>query len=183
MHRIFMENKRETKGPKFKPYHGVGSPINLTNSRRSRSSFDPYASDSSDSPSPLMKFIRSADPENSGASSPPFVTPVKVEEDVIVMDGISMAKSNKGSSEVRVRLPLMSSNSVNCSFGRSNPTVSSSVSGSSSRCRVVENSKFFKNRLCHYWEASGICQFGSECQVLHSPFTLTQTRLHGYFYV
>lgn len=178
MHRIFMENKREPKGPKFKPYHVVGSPINLTNSCRSRSSFDPYASDSSDSPSPLTKFIRSVDPANSGASSPPFVMPVKVEEDVIVMDGIAMPKSNKGSSEVRVRLPLMS-DSVNCSFGRSNSTVSSSSSGSSGRCSVVENSKFFKNRLCHYWETSGVCQFGSECQVLHSIFT----QLNDYFYV
>ncbi|XP_057803951.1 uncharacterized protein LOC131019427 [Salvia miltiorrhiza] len=177
MHTMFLENKRETEGPKLQS--GFVSPINLMSvagSRRSRSVFDPYASDSSDSPSPLMKFLRSVDPAAGGASSPGFVTPVKVEEDVIVMDGISVPKSNKGSGEVRLRLPLMSSNSVNCSYGKSNSTGSSSSSGSGGRRSGVENSKSYKNRVCHFWETSGICQFGSECQFAHGKEELRHHR-------
>ncbi|XP_042058573.1 uncharacterized protein LOC121802945 [Salvia splendens] len=177
---MYLENKRDTKGPKFDS--GVLSPINLMNmtgSRRSRSLFDPYASDSSDSPSPLMKFLRSVDPAAGGASSPVFVTPVKVEEDVIVMDGISVPKSNNSSGEVRLRLPLMSSNSVNCSFGKSNSPASSSSSGSGGRRARVENIKSYKNRLCHYWETSRICQFGSECQFAHGKEELRHHRFSG----
>ncbi|KAL1564669.1 hypothetical protein AAHA92_06980 [Salvia divinorum] len=177
---MFLENKRDTKGPKFDS--SVLSPTNLMNmtgSRRSRSLFDPYASDSSESPSPLMKFLRSVDPVTGGASSPVFVTPVKVEEDVIVMDGISVPKSHNGSGEVRLRLPLMSSNSINCSFGKSISTASSSSSGSGGRRTRVENIKSYKNRLCHYWETSRICQFGSECQFAHGKEELRHHRFSG----
>ena len=173
INRMFSENKRESKAPKFNS--GVVSQINSMNAagnRRSRSPFDP------DSPSPLMKFLRSVDPAAGGASSPVFVTPVKVEEDVIVMDGISVPKSNSSSGEVRLRLPLMSSNSVNCSFGKSNSTASSSSSGSGGRRARAENTKSYKNKLCHYWETSRICQFGSECQVSPLSLSLTHTYAH-----
>ncbi|KAL1534310.1 zinc finger CCCH domain-containing protein 24-like [Salvia divinorum] len=152
---MFSENKRESKAPKFNS--GVVSPINSMNAagnRRSRSPFDPCASDNSDSPSPLMKFLCSVDLPRV------FITPVRVEEDVIVMDGISVPNSNKGSGEVRLRLPLMPSNSLSCSFGKSNSTA-------------------YKNSLCHYWETSHMCQFGSECQFAHGKEELRHHRFSG----
>ncbi|XP_042005392.1 uncharacterized protein LOC121754110 isoform X1 [Salvia splendens] len=117
--------------------------MNAAGNRGSRSPFDPYASDSSDSPSPLMKFLRSVDPP------PSFLTPVKDEEDVIVMDGISVPNSNKGSGEVRLRLPLMPSNSLNCRF------------------------------VSHYRETSHMCQFGSQCQFAHGKEELRHHRFSG----
>ncbi|XP_042008604.1 zinc finger CCCH domain-containing protein 24-like [Salvia splendens] len=154
---MFSENKRESKAPKFNS--GVLSQINSMNAagnRRSGSPFDPYASDSSDYPAPLMKFLRSVDPP------PAFLTPVKVEEDVIVMDGISVPNSNKGSGEVRLRLPLMPSNSLNCRFVKSN-----------------SNSTAYKNSLCHYWETSHTCQFGSQCEFAHGKEELRHHRFSG----
>ncbi|KAI3445701.1 hypothetical protein Pfo_002366 [Paulownia fortunei] len=166
-----MESQRAYKAPKFKSLDGVVSPINVLNfagGRRYSSLFDPYASDSSNSPSPLMKYLCSADP--AADSTPAFITPVKVEEDVIVMDGIPVPKSNKGGGEVRMRLPLMSSSSVIGSFvgGRSNSTSSG-----------TENIKYFRNRLCRFWETSGTCQFGSECQFAHGKEELRPPRSSG----
>ncbi|GFP98666.1 zinc finger protein zfs1 [Phtheirospermum japonicum] len=161
-----MEIQRDSITPKLKSLDGVVSPINVLNlpygRRRTGSLFDPYASDSSDSPSPLMKYLRSAD---SKPNSPPaFVTPVKVEEDVIVMDGIPLPKSSKGGSEVRTRLPLMSSSSFNSNYGggRSNSTLSPASGGGG-----VENIKPQRNTLCRFWKTCGTCQFGSECQFAH----------------
>ncbi|KAL6515284.1 hypothetical protein OROHE_018916 [Orobanche hederae] len=163
-----MENQRDSKSPKLKSLDGVGTPINvlkLAYGRRRSSIFDPYASDSSDSPSPLMKYLSSTDPKSD--SSPSFMTPVKVEEDVIVMDGIPAPKSNKGSGEVRMRSPLSSSSfSSNFVGGRSNST-SSSSSGVGTRGGEIENIKHHKNKLCRFWETCGTCQFGSECQFAH----------------
>ncbi|KAL6494559.1 hypothetical protein OROGR_031359 [Orobanche gracilis] len=163
-----MENQRDSKSQKLKSLDGVSTPINalkLAYGRRRNSIFDPYASDSSDSPSPLMKYLRSTDTKSD--SSPSFMTPVKVEEDVIVMDGIPVPKSNKGSGEVRMRSTL-SSSSFNSNFVgvRSNST-SSSSSGGGTRGGRIENIKHHKNRLCRFWETCGTCQFGSECQFAH----------------
>ncbi|CAA0822030.1 Unknown protein [Striga hermonthica] len=158
-----MEIQRESKTPKLKS-SGVIPPIdvlNLTHSRRRSPLFDPYASDSSGSPSPLMKYLCAADPKSD--SPPAFITPVKVEEDVIVMDGIPVSKSSKGGGESRMRSALMSSSTYNSdlSGGRSNSTPSPSSGGGS------ESIKPHKNRICRFWETCGSCQFGSECQFAH----------------
>ncbi|KAL8521064.1 hypothetical protein ACS0TY_011564 [Phlomoides rotata] len=172
MQRIFMENDRDIRVPKFlSPLNA----INISGSRRYNSKFDPYASDSSDAPSPLMKYLRSADKAGTAATPPAFTSTVNVEEDVIVMDGIPITKFNKASGEVRKRLPLAPFNSVTGSFGRSN-SASSSSSGSGSRGGGSENSKLHKNKLCRYWETSGTCQFGSECQFAHGKEELRPHR-------
>ncbi|GER42697.1 zinc finger protein, partial [Striga asiatica] len=162
------QSQRESKTPKLKSY-GVVPPIdvlNLTHSRRRSPLFDPYASDSSGSPSPLMKYLCAADPKSD--SPPAFITPVKVEEDVIVMDGIPVSKSSKGGGESRMRSALMSSSSYNSNLsgGRSNSTPSPSSGGGS------ESIKPHKNRICRFWETCGSCQFGSECQVTFDPTVL-----------
>ncbi|KAK6156886.1 hypothetical protein DH2020_011134 [Rehmannia glutinosa] len=176
-----MENQRDHKAPRLKSLDGVVSPINMLNlayGRRCSSIFDPYASDSSNSPSPLMKYLCSADPTSD--STPPFITPVKVEEDVIVMDGIPVPKSNKGCGEVRMRLPLTSSSSINSSFvgGRSNST-SSPSSGGGGRSSGTENTKHYRNRLCRFWETCGTCQFGTECLFAHGKEELRPPRSSG----
>ncbi|KAF5951918.1 hypothetical protein HYC85_009862 [Camellia sinensis] len=80
-----------------------------------------------------------------------FKTPVKVEEDVLVMDGI-LVRSGAGG---RLR-SLTSSDSGG----------SSSSSGSNS---------FFKTEICRSWEDFSHCRYGSKCQVCVSlPFSLAQ---------
>lgn len=164
-----MENQRDSRAPRFKSLDGAVSPLNVLNfggGRRYNSFLDPYASDSSDSPSPLMKYLRSADSKATAASMPAFITPVKVEEDVIVMDGIPVPKSNKGGGEVRIRSPLTPYNSIIGSSAGGRNSTSSPSAGSGVRGSGIENSKYHKNRLCRFWKTNnGICQFGSDCQV------------------
>ncbi|XP_012828281.1 PREDICTED: uncharacterized protein LOC105949527 [Erythranthe guttata] len=173
-----MENQRDFKAPKFKPFDGALSPLNALNfsGRRYNTMFDPYASDSSNSPSPLMKYLRCADPSAAAAASrTPFISPVKVEEDVIVMDGIPVPKSSKGSGDARMRSPLTPSNSVNCSFtGYRSPSPGSGV-----RATGIENIKYHRNKPCRFWETGGICQFGSDCQFAHGKEELRSPRSSG----
>ncbi|PIN06025.1 hypothetical protein CDL12_21430 [Handroanthus impetiginosus] len=170
-----MENPRSSKATKLKSTDDVLSPINMLNfacGRHYSSVFDPYASDSSDSPSPLMKYLRSADPAALVDSPPVFLTPVKVEEDVIVMDGIPVPKSNKKCTEVKTRLPLTSSSVVGGSAGGLN----SISSGAGARGNGNDNSKSYKHRLCRFWGTGGACLFGSECQFAHGKEELRPTR-------
>ncbi|XP_051147145.1 uncharacterized protein LOC127262487 [Andrographis paniculata] len=178
-----MESQRDCKPPKLKTLDGIISPmINLANSRRYSSIFDPYGSDSSNSPSPLMTYLRSADPVTSIDSPPVFITPIKVEEDVIVMDGIPVPKSNRGGGggggEPRMRFPATSSNSI--TGGRSNSSSSSLATGCSNRGVATDNIKSHnKHRLCRFWESTGICQFGTECQFAHGKEELRPPRSSG----
>ena len=77
------------------------------------------------------------------ARSPPvFKTPVKVEEDVLVMDGI-LVESVSG--------------------GRRRLSASSDSSGSSSSS--LGSKSFYKTEICRSWEDSSHCRYGSQCQV------------------
>ncbi|XP_073147141.1 uncharacterized protein [Henckelia pumila] len=172
---ISMENQLNSKVPKLKSLDGAISPINVptfVGGRRFHHSplspiLDPYASDSSDSPSPLMKYLCSGGPAPGATvpSSPVFATPLKVEEDVLVMDGIPVLKSNKGGrSRVRSGLTSLSLNSTSLSqpFGVG-----------------AENSSSNKTELCRNWEDYGICRLGSKCQSAHGKEELRPPRFSG----
>lgn len=92
-------------------------------------------------------------------STPVFKTPVKVEEDVLVMDGILVdsieSKNNPKASGYNVR--VRPSRTSFDSGGKSSSSFSSSSAGS-------EN-KVYKLEKCQSWEDSGTCRFGSKCYV------------------
>ncbi|KAL8116699.1 uncharacterized protein LOC141668285 [Apium graveolens] len=81
-----------------------------------------------------------------------FKTPVKVEEDVIVMDGVLVGPVT--ASKVR------SSSSTSDSGG-------SSSSGGKS---------FYKTEICRSWEDFGSCRYGAKCQFAHGKEDLRPTR-------
>ncbi|KAL7205942.1 hypothetical protein ACSBR2_018791 [Camellia fascicularis] len=81
-----------------------------------------------------------------------FKTPVKVEEDVLVMDGILVRSGASG----RLR-SLTSSDSGG----------SSSSSGSNS---------FFKTEICRSWEDFSHCRYGSKCQFAHGKEEVRPSR-------
>lgn len=176
---ISMENLHSSEAPKLQSLSRTVCPITMQNvigRRYHRSIFDPYASDSSNSPSPLAKYLRSSTPlgaiENLQTPPTVFRAPMKVEEDVLVMDGILIDKSNKSSDScgVRVRSSLKSSDSRRGSLGS---LISSSLSSSSPRGGGggggSENDNrslvCYKAEKCRSCEDSGIRRFGSKCQV------------------
>lgn len=81
--------------------------------------------------------------ENLVETPPVFKTPVKVVEDVLVMDGILVGGSVSGG---RMRLSASSDSSGG-----------TSSSGS--------NSSAYKREICRSWEDSSFCRHGSKCQV------------------
>ncbi|KAL2491005.1 Uncharacterized protein Adt_26633 [Abeliophyllum distichum] len=176
-----MENLHSSKAPKLKSLSRTVLPINMQNviGRRYRHSslssiFDPYASDSSNSPSPLAKYLRSTTPlaaiENLQRPHAVFNAPVKVEEDVLVMDGILIDKYKKSSDSggARVRSSLKSSDSSRGSSISSSLT-SASQGGVGDGGSENNNRSFFyyKAEKCRSWEDSGACRFGSKCQFAH----------------
>ncbi|XP_052194147.1 uncharacterized protein LOC127802398 isoform X2 [Diospyros lotus] len=74
-------------------------------------------------------------------SPPVFNTPVKIEEDVLVMDGILVGSS----PGVRMKL-----------------SASSDSGGSSSGSNT-----FYKTEICRSWEDSSHCRYGSKCKFAH----------------
>lgn len=83
-----------------------------------------------------------------------FRTPVKVEEDVVVMDGILVEPKHGARAK---SLP-----STSDSGGR----LSSSTSGSENSSHMSE--------VCRWWGDTGTCRFGSKCRVsLFSFFSLS----------
>ncbi|CAH9058465.1 unnamed protein product [Cuscuta europaea] len=78
-----------------------------------------------------------------------FKTPVKIEEDVIVMDGI-LVKPKVGSTRSRL-------------------SQTPSDSG--------DKNSFYKRDKCLFWEDSGSCRLGSKCQFAHGQEELRQARL------
>nr|DAD40168.1 TPA_asm: hypothetical protein HUJ06_014491 [Nelumbo nucifera] len=98
-----------------------------------RSNISPRGS----SPSPLSSIENLETPPSK--SPPVFATPVKVEEDVLVMDGILVGSVPGGRT-------------------RSGPDSGSSSSGNS----------LYKTEICRAWEDTGNCRYGSKCQVLFS---------------
>lgn len=107
------------------------------------------------SSSPLMSLENLDTPPS---RSPPvvFKTPVKVEEDVFVMDGILVGGSGSGG---RMRL---SGSSSDTSGGFSS-------SGS--------NSVVHKREICRSWEDSSYCRHGSKCQFAHGKEEVRPSRL------
>ncbi|KAL0365112.1 UNVERIFIED_CONTAM: hypothetical protein Sangu_0608800 [Sesamum angustifolium] len=60
--------------------------------------------------------------------------------------------------------------------GRSHSTSSPSSGGSGSGSG---QSRYYKNRLCRFWENTGACQFGSGCQFAHGREELRPPRSSG----
>ncbi|XP_058191882.1 uncharacterized protein LOC131308862 isoform X2 [Rhododendron vialii] len=87
-------------------------------------------------------------------SPPVFKTPVKVEEDVLVMDGILVGGSVSGG---RMRLSAAS-----------DPSGGTSSSGS--------NSSAYKREICRSWEDSSFCRHGSKCQFAHGKEEVRPSR-------
>ncbi|KAK4377181.1 hypothetical protein RND71_003477 [Anisodus tanguticus] len=132
---------------------------------------DPYASSDStgSSISPLPRYLRSRSPlpftsdssKHRGISRSPlasienievFRTPVKVEEDVVVMDGI-LVEPKHG---MRGKL-------------------SPSTSDSGGRLSSGSDNSFHKSETCRWWEDSGTCRFGSKCRFVHGKEDLRPT--------
>lgn len=92
--------------------------------------------------------------ETPPARSPPILgTPVKVEEDVLVMDGILVGSLGGG----RMR------------------SSASSDSGGSS----AAGNSLYKTEICRSWEDTDSCRYGSKCQFAHGKEELRPTRLHN----
>lgn len=83
---------------------------------------------------------------------PVFRNPVKVEEDVVVMDGI-LVEPKHG-----VR-------------GKSSP----STSDSGGRLTSGSENSFHKSETCRWWEDFGTCRFGSKCRFVHGKEDLRPT--------
>ncbi|KAK1386009.1 hypothetical protein POM88_023744 [Heracleum sosnowskyi] len=81
-----------------------------------------------------------------------FKTPVKVEEDVIVMDGVLVGP-------------------VTASRVRSSSSTSDSGGSSSSGGKG-----FYKTESCRSWEDFGSCRYGTKCQFAHGKEELRPTR-------
>ncbi|XP_071935780.1 uncharacterized protein [Coffea arabica] len=155
--------------------------------------FDPYASSDSGSASPnldspLIRYLRSSSSSSGGKllsplasienfdtpasrSSPVFKTPLNIEEDVLVMDGILVDSSNiktpKGGGVARMRSPLAPLDSD----GRQPSSLSSSLSSGGS-----ENS-FYKTEKCRSSEDSNAGRFGTKCQFAHGKEELRSSRI------
>ncbi|XP_016438840.2 uncharacterized protein LOC107764752 [Nicotiana tabacum] len=86
---------------------------------------------------------------------PAFRTPVKVEEDVVVMDGILVEPKHGARAK--------SSPSTSDSGGR----WSSSTSGSENSSHMSE--------VCRWWGDTGTCRFGSKCRFVHGKEDLRPT--------
>lgn len=99
-----------------------------------------FGSSSSSSPLRAVENLMETPPSRSPTV---FKTPLKVEEDVLVMDGILVGGSVSGG---RMRLSASSDSSGG-----------TSSSGS--------NSSAYKREICRSWEDSSNCRHGSKCQV------------------
>lgn len=144
--------------------NGSGSMDNLSPLGGGRYSY--YNENNDLGESPLLRYLRAGSPdsfkysplspvENLEVARSPnvYATPVKVEEDVLVMDGILVASAIPAGRFAR---------SVTDS-GSSTTSSSPSSSGGKS---------FYKTDICRSWEDSGSCRYGFKCQV-SSPLPLT----------
>ncbi|KAK9111144.1 hypothetical protein Scep_018663 [Stephania cephalantha] len=105
---------------------------------------------SSTSLSPLSAIENLESPSSKRSSSPLFPSPLKVKEDVLVMDGILVGSSPRG----RARAILDSCPSP----------------------MGTNSSSLFKTEICRTWENSGSCHYGSKCQFAHGKEDLRPTR-------
>ncbi|XP_042513775.1 mRNA decay activator protein ZFP36L2-B-like isoform X2 [Macadamia integrifolia] len=100
---------------------------------------------SSQSPLPLSIIDNLETPPS--RSPPLFTTPVKVEEDVLVMDGILVGSVPGGRSR------------------------SGSDSGS-----LSPGNSLYKTDICRTWEETGSCRYGTKCQFAHGKEELRPGR-------
>ncbi|CAN4111122.1 unnamed protein product [Withania somnifera] len=139
---------------------------------------DPYASSDSTGSnilSPLARYLRPSSPvpyTSSGSRSgsgggvsrsplasienidiqPLFRTPMEVEEDVVVMDGILVEPK----PVPRAKL-------------------SPSTSDSGGRLTSGSENSFHRSETCRWWEDFGTCRFGSKCRFVHGKEDLRPT--------
>lgn len=138
------------RNPRSYHHSSIGSPI-----------FDPYASDTSDLSSPILRYYSSPSPPvvaspmsavdnlmGRSSSSKVFGTPVKAMEgeEVLVMDGVLVSGGGGGGGR----------------GSKSSAPGSSSSLGSSGKGR-------YKTDVCRSWDDSGHCRHGSKCQVVPLP--------------
>ncbi|CAK8578053.1 unnamed protein product [Lathyrus sativus] len=141
-------------GSPLAQYFYAGSPISsksgeafnspLFGSSKYRSANSSFGSRGRLSLSPLSS-IENFELKPPQKSPPMYRTPVKVEEEVIVMDDIQVRPMFGGKG------------------GRSSSSSSSRGSSSSSS----STKSLFKTDICRAWEESGNCRFNSKCQFAH----------------
>lgn len=147
MERIYISNN--SKLHKLKALTGVVSPVNsspvsLYNHPWRSSGFDLRAnsgvlSSLENLDSPIFRDYRSGSPRSK--SPIVFSTPVKMMEDVVVMDGVLVGPVSGGR---------------NMSLSMSDSGGSSSLGGKG----------FYKMEICRSWEDFGSCRYGAKCQVI-----------------
>uniref|UniRef100_A0A5B6YYC1 C3H1-type domain-containing protein n=1 Tax=Davidia involucrata TaxID=16924 RepID=A0A5B6YYC1_DAVIN len=136
--------------PKYRSM--IGNQYHSSKSNTSGSSSSGFGLRRSSSVSPLSAIENLETPPS--RSPPVFKTPVKVEEDVLVMDGILVGSV----PSARVR-----------------SLASSDSSGSSS----PGSKSLYKTEICRPWEDSGSCRYGSKCQFAHGKEELRPSRFHN----
>ncbi|WOH14108.1 hypothetical protein DCAR_0933624 [Daucus carota subsp. sativus] len=157
MERIYIDNNYNLR--KVMALSGVvslinNSPVTLYNHSLRNSGFDSRAdcgvlSSLENLDSPIVRYYRSGSP--SSKSPIVFTTPVKVEEDVVVMDGVLVG-------------PV--------SGGRHRSLSMSDSGGSSSSA----GKGFYKMEMCRTWEDFGSCRYGAKCQFAHGKEELRPIR-------
>lgn len=157
MERIYIDN--HSKLHKVMALRGglsplSNSPLRVNSSHQQRGpGFDLRAnpnilSSSENLESPIVRYYRSGGSPLSSIEnleiSPKtmFRSPVKVEEDVIVMDGVLVGPVTN--SRVRSSSSTSDSGGLSSSGGKS----------------------FYKTEICRSWEDFGSCRYGAKCQVI-----------------
>ncbi|GAB2246037.1 hypothetical protein Droror1_Dr00001530 [Drosera rotundifolia] len=83
---------------------------------------------------------------------------MKIEEDVLVMDGVLVEPVKHGASRLR-------------------SSVTSTDSGGSYSSAFPSPGSFYKTEMCRPWEVLGACQFGLKCQFAHGKEELRPIHL------
>ncbi|XP_059445058.1 uncharacterized protein LOC132176915 isoform X2 [Corylus avellana] len=167
----FYSNSSNSKPPGLRSnLNGSASMDNLSPLGRGRSSY--YNENIDLGESPLFRYLRAGSPdsfkyaplspvENLEVARSPTVysTPVKVEEDVVVMDGILVTSAIPAGRFAR---------SVTVSGGSTTSSSSLSSGGKS----------LYKTDICRSGEDSGSCPYGDKCQT-HKLYSGIGTGTHG----
>ncbi|XP_059448179.1 uncharacterized protein LOC132179467 isoform X1 [Corylus avellana] len=165
----FYGNSSNSKPPGLRSnLNGSASMDNLSPLGRGRSSY--YNENIDLGESQLFRYLRAGSPdsfkyaplspvENLDVVRSPtvYATPVKVEEDVLVMDGILVTSAIPAGRFAR---------SVTVSGGSTTLSSSPSSGGKS----------LYKTDICRSWEDSGRCRHGNKCQFAHGKEELRPTR-------
>ncbi|KAK1349825.1 C3H1-type domain-containing protein [Heracleum sosnowskyi] len=157
MERIYINNNSKLQN--LMVLSGVVSPINtspvsLYNYPQRSSGFDLRVNSGvlsclENLDSPIVRYNRSGSPR---PKSPiVFSTPVKVMEDVVVMDGVLVGPVSGGRDR---------------SLSMSDSGGSSSSGGNG----------FYKTEICRQWEDFGSCRYGAKCQFAHGKEERRPTR-------